>query len=524
MDVLILDDEFFIRENIRNGIDWASLDIEHVMACDNGNEAIEICRNQTISIMISDIRMPGLNGIESIRQIRRFCPDIKIIFISGYPEKEYLKDAIRLQAVNFIEKSIDMRELYQILQELVSDMKERQEAEARMEIASGLQLRYYKIRLAQELTASGSDYQKLLPMAIETGFLQDSYSYITLVASFSSNFYDTMEQEFTDHIYEACEAYIDPSFQIIAGFRNHYLLMHFSGNFSNNSLYYQKKLRYVLQTVILDALTARKVTVRIGISAAVSSLYDLKAAYAQACVAYQQAFYLTEGSWYFYRDLVSQTYAFTPAIISEFQGYLLDSRPDCFLKRLNEVYLELHSCSNTLLNPVYHFYCQLAEVLWNWCRQHNHTCFYDITDKYQMLDVLQKLLYLRDLHGFFQYRLEKIIVQIDTWHYGNETVNAIARYISLHYQNPDLSIQEISDEIHMAPNYIANLFKKHTCTTINNYVTEHRIAIAKNMLVHSEKPITDIAIETGFRNAGYFSRVFFKYTHLTPSEYRRRRS
>lgn len=540
MNVLILDDEFFIRENIRDGIDWSALGIDEILECDNGAGAIELCRTRPISILISDIRMPGLNGIESIRQIRQFCPEIKIIFISGYPEKEYLKDAIRLQAVNFIEKPIDMKELFEILQEAVSDIHSRQAIASQIQTDSSLRLRYQKIRLAQDLTVPAANYVKLRALALETGFLHPSYTYLTLVVSFSSNFYEMLEQEFTDFIYDSWESLADSPFQIIAGFRNHYLLMHFSGELSDNDLYFKKRLHDFLQTAIIDALAPKQVTVRIGISRLACTFDTLKNAYEQACVAFWQAFYLPEGCCYAYTpgknsDITSSdgdtsvgihpaadTFAFPTQIIHEFQGYLLESRPDSILEKLNLIYTELQPHNNTLLSTVYHFYCQLGELLWSWCRQHNNTCFNDFKDKYQLLEHLQKLLYLRDLQSFFQNRLEKIIFQIDTFAYGNETVNAIARYISLHYSNPDLSITEISEEIHMVPNYIAGLFKKYTKVTINSYITSHRIAMAKNMLVTTEKSINDIAIDTGFRNPGYFSRVFFKYTYLTPSEYRRR--
>ena len=113
--LLMVDDEPTTIKRILSRIDFAGLGIEDIRRAENGPEALELCRDWKPDILLSDIMMPRMNGIELTEQLRMINPELQVIFLSGYMEKEFLKGAIHLQALNYIEKPIDMDELSETL-------------------------------------------------------------------------------------------------------------------------------------------------------------------------------------------------------------------------------------------------------------------------------------------------------------------------------------------------------------------------------------------------------------------------
>ena len=119
MKILIVDDESLTREGLIASVDWAALGIDEIYQADDGLSGLETARENKPDIILCDVRMPRMNGIEMLEQIEGFDPDVTAIFMSGYSDKEYLKAAIQLKAINYIEKPIELGEMQQTLQRAV---------------------------------------------------------------------------------------------------------------------------------------------------------------------------------------------------------------------------------------------------------------------------------------------------------------------------------------------------------------------------------------------------------------------
>ena len=113
MKLLIADDEILTREGLISSIDWESLGIHQIFQAEDGIRALHIARLQEPDIILSDIRMPRLSGIELVEKLSSLLPDTSIIFMSGYSDKEYLKAAIRLNAIDYVEKPLDIETVRQ---------------------------------------------------------------------------------------------------------------------------------------------------------------------------------------------------------------------------------------------------------------------------------------------------------------------------------------------------------------------------------------------------------------------------
>ena len=109
--LLLVDDESFTRQGILETISWETLNIGEIREAYDGQNALEVLKDFEPDILLTDVRMPRLNGIELSFKIRDLYPNCSIIFMSGFSDKEYLKSAIHLKAISYVEKPIDLGEL-----------------------------------------------------------------------------------------------------------------------------------------------------------------------------------------------------------------------------------------------------------------------------------------------------------------------------------------------------------------------------------------------------------------------------
>lgn len=121
--VLIVDDEAMPRTVLQKHIPWEELSVSKVYLATDGEEAIEQAHRFCPEIIISDIKMPRLNGLEMAAAVREFLPACQFIFLSGYSDKEYLKSAIRLRAANYVEKPLDLEEITATVSEVTTQLR-----------------------------------------------------------------------------------------------------------------------------------------------------------------------------------------------------------------------------------------------------------------------------------------------------------------------------------------------------------------------------------------------------------------
>jgi len=120
--VLIADDEAMPRTVLQNYIPWEELSVTSIYLATDGEEALEQARRFRPEIVISDIKMPHMNGLEMAAAVREFLPDCQFIFLSGYSDKEYLKGAIRVKAANYVEKALNLEEVTAAVREITTQL------------------------------------------------------------------------------------------------------------------------------------------------------------------------------------------------------------------------------------------------------------------------------------------------------------------------------------------------------------------------------------------------------------------
>jgi two-component system response regulator YesN len=118
--MLIVDDEATTRKGLMEYISWGEIGVDAVYDAEDGQKGLELASAIHPDIVLTDVRMPRMNGIELAQRLKDMLPLCKVVFLSGYSDKEYLLSAINLQAVNYIEKPVDLEEVRRVIQKTVA--------------------------------------------------------------------------------------------------------------------------------------------------------------------------------------------------------------------------------------------------------------------------------------------------------------------------------------------------------------------------------------------------------------------
>jgi two-component system, response regulator YesN len=121
--LLIVDDEKMTRIGLYKKINWLEIGVTDIQLASNGLQALDISRRFHPNIIITDIKMPKMDGIKFIKELREDLPNCKIIFVTGYADKENLKSAIKLKVVEFVEKPINLSEIKKAVQAAIKEIK-----------------------------------------------------------------------------------------------------------------------------------------------------------------------------------------------------------------------------------------------------------------------------------------------------------------------------------------------------------------------------------------------------------------
>lgn len=128
ISVLVVDDEKLIRDTLRHYVDWSALGVDTVLDACDGNQALDMIRTNPPDIVIADIKMPHMDGIQLAKIVREQYSQIRFLFLSGYADKEYLKEAIHLHIDAFIEKPLNLNEISGSVRTLALECRRAKEA------------------------------------------------------------------------------------------------------------------------------------------------------------------------------------------------------------------------------------------------------------------------------------------------------------------------------------------------------------------------------------------------------------
>lgn len=280
MILLLVDDEFHVRKKLLHKIDWEALGIDTLLEAEDGESGYETAKRRKIDILISDIRMPRMDGIEMAGKIRELYPDCVILFLSGYSDKEYLRSAISLHALSYIDKPVSP-------EQVVSAVREAVDYCNNMQNSTVFAAKIKEARLVRLLCSPRPGEEQLTSLLKDCGLspLSFSDSRTLLLQSLSA---DGIPAGLMEH---ADELFAQSGLRYIMGdYHDNFLVIHLlSGEEQLVSDLSRPFLRSLLQRLSY-LLKNQSYFIAVGVLA--ENLHELYHSYQSAVISLQQNFFL----------------------------------------------------------------------------------------------------------------------------------------------------------------------------------------------------------------------------------------
>ena len=507
--VLIADDERFTRQGILDMVDWDKLNVSEVKEAYDGINALEILKDFEPNILLTDVRMPRLNGIDLAFKARELYPNCMILFMSGYSDKEYLKSAIKLKAINYVEKPIEIEELEENLNNAILEFVKNTTIHNSIEHT-----------IANEI--SSIDNSEAVKSIISSYFSKDFNDKLVdgQYVSVLIKIYKIIPNKhlFIDKIREIIHDCGLEGFVSMQNEKDIVLLIFFSKNIKSihNSFVFQSFF------ATLDEYIKNYSHFYIFVGSIVANMQDMHKSYASASSLDTLSFFKDYNSVIYFEEVPHKTCAtIDPNAYSAFKRNLNNEDKQAVLSDINNITSEFMLNCGTDINEIKNVYNKLLLHIFNFCHSRNINLNNSVNENTSFNTILQ----FNNIFEIKHYMLEiikDVFLCLKEKNIYNEPALNIIKYINEHYNSYDLSLEDISKNTFLTPAYICVIFKDFTGKTVNKYITEYRIMQAKELLKDSNIKMNDIALKVGYRDGNYFAKIFKKETGYSPSEYRRK--
>ncbi|MFC5470602.1 response regulator [Cohnella suwonensis] len=515
MKVLLVDDEPLTSESLERYIDWKGLGIESVRIAANGLEALELLPRFLPDIIVSDVRMPRMNGIEFATNARERYPDVKIIFMSGYSDKEYLKSAIHLKAVSYVEKPVKLEEMTAAIRESVS--------QCAAELANrNLTRSVIRQRLLTKLVKEGKTPAEL---RIELGehapsFLDGEIRAMAIQLCSRSEgdpaISESDRTEIADRLAELAGEPDDRSCLYGLLDADTMLILRQADDQSTTGFKdTARSLLYSLNRTYGD---------RLEFSIGIGSPSPAKEACLSAVAAVRSRFYFGTGLVFSEPPASEPVESNAPLeeMYAEFRGLLRFDKEEETIAAIDRLTHRLREMRDPEIGRVTNVIFRLLMSLHEFAVDKGVSATDPQQEEKFIWQEVGGLPTLEALRDYVVGNVQAVFSQLKERSAVNARVGIVVQYIREHYSDKELTTRSIADNTYLSQNYMCALFKKETGKTINEFITEIRLERAKALLKDRRVKLYEIALAIGITDPNYFSSMFKKATGLTPSQYRER--
>lgn len=528
--VLLVEDEILVREAIAENIVWSEIGLELVASCKNGREAIEAIEKYIPDIVITDICMPYIDGMQLSEYIYKKYPATKIIIFSGYDEFEYAQQALQYRVEEYLLKPITAQELtvllVKITDKISNQIKEKKNIKKIKE-------RYYKhlstIRnqVLNDLMLGNKNEEEYKEELKELGIqLSKKYFKVAIIdidISYSLNFVVDSNQNQSALLCFAIYNIVNEIVSVQAlgvtfQQKDRKIIIIFESNLEE-SMEDEIKVRCkYIQDKIKDYLD---VEVFISIGEKVNNLSNIY-------LSYEEAYQLINYSYLYNKNSIISKYEINSLrkeidaskhierILAQVKRQFyqnVEVELDALLQDIKQSYLRKEEVSSIMQNIIIggNEILKLAGI---------EKCDKENRDE-QWIDEFEQEDNIYGAFGVMKQYLNSVMNQLcelkeDT---GKKQTLLALDFIEKNYQNSELTLQMICKYLSMSPSYFSTILKKETGETFIEVLTKKRMQVAKNLLRYTSLKNYEIAEKVGFSDPHYFSQTFKKYTGKTPKEY-----
>jgi len=532
--VTIADDEENVCQLIRGLIDWQSLDMEIVGVAHNGVEALELIKEHSPDLMISDIRMPGYDGLEMIRRAKMIDENLDFIIISGYRHFEYAQNAIKYGVSDYLLKPIKKEDFMVALTKMREKYMQRTEQQSNEErLKTRLKSDVDKLRenvFTERLLKKGMTTQDLTLEEInqKDHFLFQSGLFQVCAVKIDCGFEDQynsaikiLEEKIVQILNSLLkEQCFDMGIYLYDSVT--YCILNYD---VNNKKGIRRQMKAVFDELMVQKVAFEQLEFTIGAGTVVDDIKQLKDSFRVARYAIGQRLLLGAGR--FIEDCAIHTQTQKENILlaelNKTLGTALevldrDAVLKCIAGLKQQIKTENDLSGQEILSLVNHV-CEMylthlrnnqiqiqygAEFYEKFCIHANRCSSIDQLFEYLSVMVGESL---------------DVIIE-DKKQADTKPIRLAKQYIQQNYMKP-ISLEEVSGIVGFNATYFSTLFKKENGSNFVDYLSEIRMNKVKDLLRETNLSIAAICEQVGYNDLKHFTKSFKKTTGINPNEYRK---
>lgn len=525
-NVILVDDNELSLEGIRQNIDWAAMDAQVCATCTNAYEALETLKTHEADLIVSDICMPQMSGLDMTREIVRTKPHIKFIFISAYDDFKYAKEAIRLGICDYVEKPIDYGYLSEVIHKVLKQSREEQEILQQLKRSRPALIQQF----LHDLINSSPDYAEyhLKDQANYMNLHIRSEQYICAVIRID-NFMETQSMFGVERYHVLMRSLIQDIEQSFS--TNGVCYCGAQGNLVIAIIGRNKDPHRPLARTVYDELFAFQeayahspLSLTIGIGDAAADIWSISSSYQNARQALEYKFLFGEGQVFASQDIRKSSPApgFLTADAEETLIRLISQKDLAGLKTFTDsmadTWVKDRYDKSGIIAYIHSLLAKLTRFFYD-TGVDNEQVHHSIAELLSDVERIGTSAQLCDrLYDILALSCISLRQSVETQH--NQIAERVVHYIETHYMNADVGLNDISSSVNVSPSYLGALFKKTKGQNISDLLTEVRLNKAQELLSLTDLKIMEVSEKVGYSNQYYFSACFKKKTGLTPTEFR----
>ncbi len=529
--VLLVDDEALIREAISENIQWEEMGFCFMGACENGKQAIERIDENQPDLLLTDINMPFVDGMELTKYVYENYPQIKIIIISGYDEFEYAKNAVKYQVLEYILKPITPTEFTETLlraKKLLDEKRESQRDIKKIRSAYVSSLPTLQGRYLHHLLNGTADYTKMNEKLEELKLHLKGEVYNTALVEgdslepFISQYTNVMDELALFAIYNiTAEIVAEEGCGITFQSMDEKTVIIFMGE-KKEAL--QKKMKSVLPRIRASIEQFLQIQATIAVGKTVSCLEELVDSFAKTKRAMEHKFMLGGN-----QIIAAEEYEEIREGVQYVDIYGWASRIATSIRT--------NKCED-MEDKVREFVEQIKKSYVNKNRSfvYVQNLMLSVINLLEFPEDMEEEIYRNErefVNGIYRCesltelmtRMNEAFLMISDcmWNqrdnYCKQQAMRALDYIEKNYGDSSITLNSVCSELAMSVSYFSSVFKNYTGETFVEALTKKRMEKAKILLEQGSMKNYEIAEAVGFSDPHYFSVTFKKITGMTPKEY-----
>lgn len=507
MKILIVEDEHYTRKAlikiIKGKYDSTILEAE------NGLKALEYLKHEPIDIIVTDIRMPEMNGLELAEKVKDLHPNVFVIIVSGYSEFEYAQKALKLKVKDYILKPLEKEEIFKVLDNVIREIdeiasKNNYDAQYKKNAEHAIEQQKLSNIIRKKESLKKEDFTGLLSVGL------DRICYRIILVRYKKLFTEEIKQQIEDIFQD------NPNIKAYFHYANRNEMLIFSYGHGGKKQYEEEiysRHEFYIKSRLLTSQTQEYV---VGISQTHDHIEAFSIAYDEARQSLFNYFFLGWGKVYIYHetaDITVEPMRVSNDLLRRFENGLRNGDEVLSSNALKKIFELLINQKNHAATAIQLIFMKLEITMDEIAKEHNISlntmAGYD-----QFNDIV-------DITKYFEQLIITICKEINRKNKDMSIINSLLIYMENNYFEP-LSLGEIADEMYyMNASYLSRLFKEKVGDTFSNSLLKIRMQKAKQLLEEQDISITEVATLVGYDNAAYFIKTFKSFYQQTPGQYRR---